>query len=155
MLQIRLVLNSDIASRRWTSNLLHRCCNIPSHAYSCSWWKPHWLCPGHSRRTSPSKIWQDKERNELRPRFVLIIQLKCMYKKQCSLVINHTFKKLDLFKCVNANVWVKKTTCKIMQECITARSNIHLILNDDEIRSLCGALAVFRQKYHSIITINV
>ncbi len=59
-----------------------------------------------------------------------------------------------MFKCINAYVGVKKTTCKIMQECITARSNIHLILDDDEIRSLCGALVVVRQKYHSIITIN-
>ncbi len=73
VLQIRLVLNSDIASRRWTLNLLHLCCNIPSHAYSCSWWKPYWLCLGHSRRTSPSKIWKDKERNECKP-FVLIMQ---------------------------------------------------------------------------------
>ncbi len=38
---------------------------------------------------------------------------------------------------------------------IATRNDIHLILDDDdEIRSLCGALAAVRQKYHWIITIN-
>lgn len=55
VLQTRWVLNSDSASKRWTLSLLHLCCNILSHAYFCSCWKPCWLCLGHSRKTSPSK----------------------------------------------------------------------------------------------------